>query len=237
MERHLDHFALLEACAAPGCPVCTLVAERSERYIDNMLFEHVSDRPFRAAYRAAGGFCSYHSRALSEFRDGLAVAILGRDILEDRLAAFAKGRAPRPKGRCPACVESERVETEYLGLLAELGDGKPKRNRAMPRGRSAAVADDSSRGNAGDPALELRGTFEASSGLCAPHYGAFLEKFGRPPAWLAEFQERRFAELLRRIGTFIELSAYGRQPEFARLDEDDKLIWKELAAVLRGDGA
>jgi hypothetical protein len=217
IDRHINFFELQKACAQPGCPLCRIVADRAERYIDNMLFEHISDRSFRAAYRAAGGFCAAHSRNLESFRDGLAVAILGRDILEDRLGFFKKGKPWRPKGPCPVCAEQERIEAEYLGFLAETGDPKPG-------------------GLSGDEAGELRDFFTASGGLCVPHYGQLLERVKRVPRWLREFQERRFEDLLRRTGQFIELSAYGRQEEFSRLPEKDRILWKELAAVLRGGG-
>jgi hypothetical protein len=214
IDRHINFFELQKACAQPGCPLCRIVSDRAERYIDNMLFEHVSDRSFRAAYRAAGGFCAAHSRNLESFRDGLAVAILGCDILEDRIDSFRKGKAWRPRGRCPVCEEQGRIEGEYLGFLAETGDPKS--------------------GLSGDDEGELRAFFTASGGLCAPHYGQMLETVKRVPRWLREFQERRFEELLRKTGQFIELSAYGRQEEFSRLPERDRIIWKELAAVLRG---
>ena len=118
LDKHINFFEIQKASEKPGCPLCTIVAARTEQYIDNMLFEHVSDRPFRARYREAGGFCSFHARGLESFRDGLAVAILGRDILEERIDAFAKNRPWAPKGRCPVCEERDRIEEEYLSFLA-----------------------------------------------------------------------------------------------------------------------
>jgi hypothetical protein len=208
VDKHINFFELEKAAEKPGCPLCRIVADRAERYIDNMLFEHVSDRAFRRAHRLAGGFCNEHSRNLESFRDGLAVAILGRDVLEERLDSF-KGRKPwRRRERCPICVERDRIETEYLGFLAGAG------------GESAEEQ-------------ELRQIFTRSAGLCAPHYGKLLE-FRRVPPWIAEFQDRKFADLKQRIDRFIELSAYGRQEEFRALPEQDKLVWKELALALRG---
>jgi len=213
-EKHINFFELQKACEKPGCPLCTIIAKRAEQYIDNMLFEHVSDRPFRAAYRKAGGFCAFHSRGLESFRDGLAVAILGRDILEDRIKAFEKPQVWAPQGRCPVCEERERIEEEYLGFLVG--------------------ADDSTK-----ETEELKSIFCASSGLCAPHYAGLLftpkGKKRRAPPWLKEFHENKFRELKRRTDQFIELSAYGRQEEFAALCEKDQLVWKELASALRGE--
>jgi len=220
----VNFVSLSKACALPGCPICRIVAERTERYLDNLLFEHVSDRGFRAAHRASGGFCPEHSRGLASFRDGLAVAILGRDLLEDRIVAFKKRKPLKPKARCPICVERERMETEFLTFLAGVDDV----SSSAPEGTASLSEDDAA-------AVELRTAFEASSGLCAPHYETLLAVAKRVPLWLREFHERRFDELLRRTSVFIDLSAYGRQTEFAGLGEKDKTVWKELADFLRGD--
>ncbi len=217
MDRHINYFELQKACGKEGCPVCRIVSERADRYIDNMLFEHISDRPFRASFRAAGGFCDFHARGLASFRDGLAVAILGKDILEDRVAALKRGKAYKPKGQCPVCVERGRIEREYLGLLVE-------------------VADASSDTSSEEAVLhaELRTLFEASDGLCVPHYEVMLASFKKVPRWIRAFQEKKFDELMGRTAAFIEFSAYGRQGDFAKLSEKDQVVWKELAVALRG---
>jgi len=213
VEKHINFFELQKAAEKPGCPLCTIVTKRAKQYIDNMLFEHVSDRPFRAAYRKAGGFCAFHSRGLESFRDGLAVAILGRDILEDRLHAFEKPLPWLPKGRCPVCEEQDRIEEEYLGFLAGAAGGKEEE--------------------------ELGQIIRASDGLCAPHYAGLLftpkGKKRKIPAWLKEFHENKFRELKKRVDRFIELSAYGRQEEFSRQSEKDQHVWKELALIIRGN--
>jgi hypothetical protein len=211
IEKHINFFELQKACGKPGCPLCTIVRERAFRYIDNTLFEHVADRGFRALFRAAGGFCSFHSRGLVSFRDGLAVAILSRDILEDRITSFEKKLPWRPKGRCPVCVEREKIEQEYLDFLSNSGGNSIEEQ-------------------------ELREFFTSSDGLCAPHYaGLLFTPKGQKrtvPAWIKNFQEHKFKELMKRLDVFIELSAYGRQKEFAQLSEKDQLVWKDAAACL-----
>ncbi|MCL2806209.1 MAG: hypothetical protein FWD26_09735 [Treponema sp.] len=211
IEKHINFFELEKAAQKPGCPLCTIVSDRAHRYIDNTLFEHITNRGFRALFRAAGGFCSFHSQSLISFRDGLAVAILGRDILEDRLNCFEKIIPWKPKGRCPVCVERENIEQEYLSFLAAC-DGNTTEEE------------------------ELRTFFTASDGLCAPHYAALLFTLKglkrKVPVWIKEFQEHKFRELKKRLEVFIELSAYGRQKEFAQLSEKDQLVWKEAAACL-----
>jgi hypothetical protein len=117
----------------------------------------------------------------------------------------------KPEGRCPACLESEKFEDEYLEFLC------------------------GATGNSGEE-KELRGFFTASDGLCAIHYHALLfTRKGRKravPAWIKTFQEERFRELKARLDQFIKLSSYDRDKEFAALSEKDQLVWKEAAACL-----
>ena len=211
IEKHINFFGLQKASEKPGCPLCRIVSDHADKYIDNTLFEHITNRGFRALYRAAGGFCSFHSRHLVTFRDGLAIAILSRDILEDRIASFEKKSYWRPRGKCPVCAEKEKTEQEYLDFLSNSGGNSPEES-------------------------ELREFFTASDGLCAPHYAGLLflpgGKKRSVPAWLKDFQEQKFKKLKLRLDQFIELSAYGRQKEFAALDGKDQLVWKEAAACL-----
>jgi len=211
VEKHINFFELDKASQRKGCPLCTIVSDRAYRYIDNTLFEHITNRGFRALFRAAGGFCSFHSRSLLSFRDGLAVAILSRDILEDRISCFEKKALWKPKGRCPVCVEREKIEQEYLDFLAQSDGNSPEEQ-------------------------ELRSYFTNSDGLCAPHYASLLftpKGLKRNvPVWIKNFQEQKFKELKKRLDLFIELSAYGRESEFSRLNEKDQLVWKEAAACL-----
>jgi len=211
IEKHINFFELQEACKKPGCPLCRMVNDRTNKYLDNTLYEHVSDRGFRALHRSAGGFCSFHARCLVSFRDGLGVGILCRDILEDRIASFERKIPWKPKGRCPVCVEREEIEHGYLSFLA------------------------SSDGNSSEE-QELRLVFTSSDGLCAPHYAKLLfppkgiKK--TVPGWIKNFQDQKFKELIKRLDQFLELSAYGRRNEFDSLSEKDKLVWKEVAACL-----
>ena len=204
-EQHVNWFALEKACKKSGCPVCTIVSERSAKYIDNMLFEHVSDRGFRAKYRAAGGFCPTHAKNLESYRDGLAVAILGADILADILPDLKRHKIKKTTGRCPACEETERIEREFLGFIAETEDE------------------------------EFIRFFTASDGLCIPHYRRLISLIRKVPSWLDTFQQKKFDLLLSRTKDFIEFSAWGRQADFAKISDADKVVWKELALTLRGN--
>lgn len=202
-DKHVNWFALEKACEKLGCPLCTIVTERSIRYIDNMLFEHVSDRGFRAQFRAAGGFCSFHAKNLDSFRDGLAVAILCEDILTDSLPAIKQKKPKKYKAICPACEETQKLEIQFLSFIAE-------------RTEASFIS-----------------FFEKSEGLCQPHYNQLLTTTKKIPKWLVEFHIKKFENLLARTRNFIEFSAWGRQADFNSLSEKDKVVWKEIAYALR----
>lgn len=171
-----------------------------------MLFEHVSDRGFRSKYRDSGGFCPVHAKNLDAFRDGLAVAILGGDILSDILPSLKNlKKMTKTKAHCPACEETERIEREFLTFTAESSDE------------------------------HFTSFFTASDGLCVPHYRLILSLVKKIPPWLKNFQESKFESLLARTKDFIEFSAWGRQDDFAKLSGKDKVVWKEIALVLRGN--
>jgi len=209
-EKHVNYFALQKACEKDGCPICRIIDERISRYIDGMLFEHISDRTFRAQYREAGGFCSSHSKTLLTYRDGLAVAILGQGTLDDYILDFKKKKIRKFKQPCPACAEQHRIEKEFLTFIAEGSDDK-------------------------DSDAELKKFFLASDGLCVPHYATMVKLLGRKiPKWISLFQEEKFSKLIERTKKFIDCSAWGKQDEFAALSDADKVVWKELAATLRG---
>ena len=210
-DKHVNFFALEKACEKPGCPLCTIVNERIFRYIDGMLFEHISDRTFRAQYREAGGFCKDHAKTLGSYRDGLAVAILGQGELAERIEDFKKKKMRKYKMPCPACAEQERIEREFLQFIAE-----------------SAKLDS-------EDETELQNFFTKSEGLCAHHYGIMVSLIGKKiPKWVSSFQESKFTKLLERSNRFIDYSAWGKQKEFDSLSPEDKVVWKELAATLRG---
>lgn len=209
VTKHVNYFALQKACDKPGCPLCTLINERITRYIDGMLFEHISDRTFRAQYREAGGFCNDHSRTLLSYRDGLAVAILGVGTLEDYLTDFKKKKMHKFRQICPACAEQQRIEREFLTFLA----GSHKDDASLDE--------------------EMRTFFTHSDGLCVPHYAQMI-KLCHVPKWIASFQEEKFTKLKQRTERFIDYSAWGKQDEFSSLSDEDKIVWKEIASVLRG---
>lgn len=208
-EKHVNYFALEKACGKKGCPLCSIIDERIEKYIDNMLFEHVSDRTFRRFFREAGGFCPNHSKQLDSFRDGLAVAILSRDVLENAYSYIMKNKVPKYKGLCPACSEELRIESEFLTFLCCLDTSDDEDKKLIEK-------------------------YLNSAGLCFPHFLQLLKVSKKIPQWLSDFEKGKVEKLLKRTIDFIEFSAWGRQDDFDKLSPEDKVVWKEAARFIRG---
>ena len=157
--KHTAYHELLEALAGEGCPVCLLSGRSVYRYLHTLAYENVTDLDIRLELRARRGFCHAHTwQFAEEVSDGLATAIIYRDVIHSLLGEMEKRdglpgplrrlrrRPPdlldrlRPRGECPACrVRASAVERHLGTLLAHLAEP------------------------------ELRDRFLVSPGLCLPH--------------------------------------------------------------------
>jgi hypothetical protein len=138
-DRHIAYYMLVEAFAAPGCPICRIVEASLLRYLDLLIHENVNDVNFRAELREAGGFCVDHGWWLVDrVRGGaLGTSIMYRDVLHalaERLVGAGAGRGILPPGRrrggsawrvgraapgCPLCIVRRREEDAFVGTFAE----------------------------------------------------------------------------------------------------------------------
>ncbi len=148
MSHTMTYYDLRDAIAEPGCPVCRLTLAAVSHYIDSMNYDSVNDPDFRAATRAAHGFCNLHAYQWLRQANVLGTAMIyravcadARDELErvsfrehgliDSLAARLEHHAEHgetcdvrlPTGQCPVCRSAERRERALIdGLLEGLAD-------------------------------------------------------------------------------------------------------------------
>lgn len=159
---------LRQALKAPGCPVCRLVEQDVARYVDYFLWERVNDPNLRRFIREALGFCRDHLRILAAHPGAsLSLALIAQDIWEEvlrrtewagsppspvrrgRAVSAARGqRALTPRGRCPICDYAQGQEDLYLDMLLEGFTGENS----------------------------LLAAYEASDGLCLPHFRQALTR-------------------------------------------------------------
>jgi DNA-directed RNA polymerase specialized sigma54-like protein len=206
------YFALLEACAQPGCPVCRSVHDLVEHFLDGLFYEMVNDAGMRKKLRCSLGFCKLHVHLLldTQLRDPLGLTIIYHDILGHILDDLSKvgiltektspldillGRLPKslanqaensiqalsPQGICPACQQQEMYAHLFVQSLLEHLQGDA-----------------------------LDKAFEASSGLCLPHFRLALvnihssDQFNR----LATLNRMKLQALRAELAEFIRKSDY-----------------------------
>ncbi len=203
--KFISFFRLVDACAAPGCPVCRCLLADSRQYLEALLYEHVNDPDTRRRLRAAWGFCNHHTWMLREISDS---AFGSAIIYEDMLGVVIQRFERRGRGRDPESPGCWRRLWRLFGrnrrpLLVELHRGRP----ICPACRERAVAEERYvhvvLGFVSD--FQFERTYRRSDGLCVPHA---LQAVEMGPAGPAEVLMTRtlpkWAAVRRDLSTFVE---------------------------------
>lgn len=199
------------ALAAPGCPVCRLMQEAGRDFLVQTLREGKAHAEVYERIRKAGGFCEGHTRSLRR---------LGSKTLGDRrsvarlygwlLDDLAVGFAPHSP--CPACEFEEEYGRVSLATLRDL---------LHP---ATDVAD-------------LGKQFEASTGLCLPHFVAAASCIENEDSLrrLAVVQARAWEALSRDLKEYLRKHDYrfSREPKTPA----EERSWVEAVAVIGGTPA
>lgn len=209
LGKFVSFFKLMDACEAPGCPVCRCLLADSRRYLDALLYEQVNDPDVRRRIRAAWGMCNWHTWMLREVADS---AFGSAIIYEDALRVVServerRGRAQEPTGwrgwrwlsrllgrsgppllvavygrrlQCPACVEAAAAEERYLATALRFAED-----------------------------LQFDRAYARSEGLCVPHaLGALQLGGGRGADPLIARTLPKWAALCKSLTGFIEKHNY-----------------------------
>ena len=228
-------YDLRDALAQPGCAVCRLKADSAGRFLDRLLWESVNDVSSRHRIRQAQGFCHAHAWSLVRAGASLGVAIIMHDVLGSVLTALESAvfqaaapwsvrrvhetldpRRPaaataeavarlEPQAACPACEWIEKMESLYLGVLLEhlLGEDG------------------------------LLAAYEASDGLCLPHFRQALAQVRDERAFeaLVGAQRTIWERLVGDLSEFIRKNDYRFRHETWGEERD---AWLRAIAALSG---
>ena len=82
-QRSRDSDSLRAACEREGCPVCTVVLEYLDRFIDNWEYEGFSDVHHRHELIRSRGFCPLHTWQLAQRSNGFRLGLIYNEILTD----------------------------------------------------------------------------------------------------------------------------------------------------------
>ncbi len=163
-NRSPAYSDLIAACHDEGCPICRLSRRATDRYIDSMLNDVVAAADVELRFVASRGLCPWHASQMADRSDRvLSSARLHRAVIENVLSSI-KGESEiidhalrrkwpgserqkflaamlNPHRECPAC--EQQAASEHM-ILSELGKHLLEQDF-----------------------IEV---FEASAGLCLPHF-------------------------------------------------------------------
>jgi hypothetical protein len=226
-KRHIAHVRLVDACAAPGCPLCRCVRTESRRYLEALLHEQVTDVDTRRRIRLSWGFCNWHTWMLAETTGAaLGVAIVYEDLVT-RLLRRSAGKST-PSGRwlrglrrrralsslvelwkrrapCPACVDAGATEGRYLDVLLASIDDEP-----------------------------LRTVYALSDGLCAPHLVLAVERGDVRADALVARTRQAWARISRDLSAFVGKHDHRTRQPFTEAEAASRARALELLAGAPG---
>ena len=222
---------MLDALAQPGCAFCRLLDGIADRLVDAILFESVNDVKVREELNAARGLCRRHGPLLVRTGRSLGTAITMQGVIKvllrqldsgevgsgSRLRALlggaGVGRAPaaglaaalNPQTPCPVCVQEATFAAHYTEtLLRQTRPGSP-----------------------------LLAAYEASDGLCLPHFRDVLATptSGPAPGLLVAAQRAIWSRLNDELEEFLRKSDYRFQKEPFGAERDS---WQRAISAVSG---
>lgn len=212
MAKSAGYYDLRQAFGEPACALCRLLAQAADSYIDGILWELVNDPELREELNRTRGYCREHSWLLVRYGASLGAAIMMKDIIDtlQRVAATAKFE-PRsfslrqifnpahpgggaglaadlaPQASCPVCLKVQSIEVYYLAALGQHLTGPDN----------------------------LASAYQASDGLCLPHFRQTLAHITDPAtvAALVEVQTSVWQRLSAELNEFIRKKDHRFQHE------------------------
>ncbi|MCB9457367.1 MAG: hypothetical protein H6671_15380 [Anaerolineaceae bacterium] len=209
-EKSFGFYDLVETFPKPGCAICTLLEADTQRLLDNILYERVTDPPTQTRFRNSRGLCSEHAHQLTTFSHALGIAILYEAVLDKTLKALEQAEkeagspggwarwwnaaaandplvaALEPEESCMICAAQDDHESLYISILTD------------------HITDD-----------RLETAYRASDGLCRAHFQMSL-RAARDAA-----QARLLLDIQRDIWGRLrgELREFARKYDFKHVDE------------------
>jgi len=228
---------LLDACKQPGCPVCRLVNQAVDRYLNNLFYENVNDGDLRAQLRSSLGFCHEHAwLALKPgIGDALGVAIIYHDVLTNILRKFPEAETASPDqgwlssllGQMPRQVSEQSKEIVNALTSKEACPACQKRDQATELYLSELF-----KGLQNEQMLKA---LNDSDGLCLPHLRqAFKEHAQDGEAFSALFaiSQKKLAALDNELAEIIRKSDYRFRDEGF---SEEGNAWRRVIRVSVGE--
>jgi hypothetical protein len=230
-QRNLTRLDLIEALRRPGCALCYLAQQKSQRYVETLLDNAVTDVDQRDTWRRAKGFCHGHAwMATTVPQASGSLAILYADVLRHETKHLDALRASHLTARWPQWLSRHRMAKRVQQWLRVW-----QQRHACPACRLwqeqeqlciAVLLDDWH-----DPTLQA--AFTQSSGFCILHIARLIDH-GTTHTHLSAFltaQQEHLQALQAELQEFVRKLDYrfAREPYGSEAD-----AWQRVVALFVG---
>ncbi len=239
---------LIEAMRKPGCPVCRIYRQASERALESFLWENVNEPDVRQGILDAYGFCPAHTRVMVARELFTSSLPLGTNIIYEHLGRVVAGELKTLRPGTPAGAIS-RLGRQARAWLKRLGLVRTPAGALHPRGVCPACASGENgalnslhvlceelqrRGALDDN--EVRRVYLSSDGLCLAHLRTIVDLYagGFPKALelLLDDAAQRLEQQSKHMKEYIRKSNWSYRDE--KVTEEEDTAWRKTLGFFTG---
>ena len=229
-SKPFSYFDLIDTLEHSGCPVCNLLLDKCDRYLNSIFTEMLLNPETHQYFRERRGLCAQHSARAAEYIGGsLEIAMLFSNGLEEVVKVLSDGvpddnggwlqnlsgrngkdtsleRRLAPTGACIVCSYMEESEKRYIETLGKFISDK-KLNKAL----------------------------EVSEGLCLPHFRIALNRAPKASARerLIAIHGKIWTTLKQELDSFIAKSNYLQKHEITQHEGES---WRKVMRIAGKSG-
>ncbi len=234
---------LLDAMKKPGCLVCRIFRQASERALESFLWENVNEPDVRQGILDSYGFCPAHTRVMVAREMVTSSLPLGTNIIYEHLGRVVASELKSLRPGSPSGAISG-LGGEVRGLLEKAGLAKKGGGPLHPRGECPACTV----GNNGAlNALhvlceelpkqgEVQPVYLESDGLCLPHLREAIERysasFPRAIQLLIDDAVLRLESQSKDMKEYIRKANWAYRDE--KLTEAEDTAWRKTLTFFTG---
>lgn len=117
MSKDMIYNDLMDMMSDDECPICRLIAHRTNKRISHVLTGCVTNPDSRERFLDAEGFCKHHGDQVLRKGRPLSHAILYESLIEEKKKSLDKKRSPKT---CELCELEHKNEKNYLHYFPRL---------------------------------------------------------------------------------------------------------------------
>lgn len=235
---------LLEAIKKPGCPVCRIFRQASERALKSFLWENVNEPDVRQGILNSYGFCPMHTRVMVAREMVTSSLPLGTNIIYEHLGRVVanelKGLRPgSAAGAINGLSGGVRRALHKAGLSKKGGPLHPRGVcPACTAGNNGAMNALHVLCEESQKQGEVLTAYLASDGLCLPHLREGIErhagKFPKAIQLIIDETVRRLEAQSKDMKEYIRKANWAYRDE--KLSEAEDTAWRKTLTFFTGFG-